>query len=174
MYGVARHALSMRTPVFYRPCANLPRVRIIPIKPVLRPADAEKRMVHRSHGVVHNPPAVSNAKRQREFRDRNPGYFKKYYARRKAIGLAAIARREAELKAAEAESTVAASRERLMIPAPAEPLIFPGLNETCETSAPLPIILPTRSSRLRSDVPATPAFRIRDNVRASLGDRSRS
>jgi hypothetical protein len=70
-------------------------------------------------------PPIPNVERQRQFRERNPGYYRKYYARKRSIRLAAVAQMKA-LALAAAEAPVHA--EPLMLPAPAERIILPGLN----------------------------------------------
>ena len=65
------------------------------------------------------PPPVSNAERQRNFRERNPGYYQRLQARKRA-GV------RAEL---EAMAMVAPTpEETLALPAPVEVLELPGLN----------------------------------------------
>jgi hypothetical protein len=89
-------------------------------------------------------PPTPNIERQRQFRERNPGYFRKYYARKKSSWLAAKAKRAAQWQAAAAE--VPAQREPLMLPAPAVVPILPGLNTIPAMPAaappPLPFTLP--------------------------------
>ncbi len=60
---------------------------------------------------------MSNAERQRQFRERNPGYYGRLHARRRAESAALVA----ELAA----SAVPAPAEQLMFPAPApqDPLL---------------------------------------------------
>jgi hypothetical protein len=65
---------------------------------------------------------MSNAERQRRFRERNPGYYGRLHARRRAEAKAAVAQRLAMAQA------VAVRREPLMLPAPVELLEIPGLN----------------------------------------------
>jgi hypothetical protein len=64
----------------------------------------------------------SNAERQREFRERNPGYYGRLHARRRAEINAAVAQQSAMAQ------VVAVRREPLMLPAPVEVLEIPGLN----------------------------------------------
>jgi hypothetical protein len=76
-------------------------------------------------------PPIPNVERQRQFRERNPGYYRKYYARKKSIRLAAVAQRKALAlanAAPAAAEVVPAFAEPLMLPAPVEPLVLPGLN----------------------------------------------
>jgi hypothetical protein len=81
---------------------------------------------------------MTNYERQRLFRERHPGYYNKYNARQRqqteqvkqkmaALSRAAI---EAELaaQAAAAAAAAAPATTQLMLPAPAEPLIIPGMN----------------------------------------------
>ena len=65
-------------------------------------------------------PAMSNAERQRQFRQRNPGYYGRLHAKRRAAVRA--------LAAARAAAATPARAEPLMLPAPAELLIIPGVN----------------------------------------------
>lgn len=65
---------------------------------------------------------MSNTERQRQFRERNPGYYGRLHARRRA----ASRPRQAQLIAA-AQPT-AKERQPLMLPAPVEVLEIPGLN----------------------------------------------
>jgi hypothetical protein len=76
---------------------------------------------------------MSNVQRQRRFRARHPGYFQRYHARQKA----AIA----ALQAAPAEPAAA---EPLMLPAPVEMPLFPGLSAipTTPARAPQPVPIP--------------------------------
>jgi hypothetical protein len=78
---------------------------------------------------------MSNAERQRRFRERNPGYYGRWHARRRALIKANLA---AAKLAAMAQSTVA-RREPLLLPAPVEVLEIPGLNA-------IPATLPARSA----------------------------
>jgi hypothetical protein len=89
--------------------------------------------------MTHRAPPLSNAERQRLFRQRHPGYFNNYRSRQKAIADAARAGHLAQCQAqfaaqlaAEAEAQASASREPLMLPAPAEAIVLPGLNKTAE------------------------------------------
>ena len=65
---------------------------------------------------------MSNAERQREFRERNPGYYGRLHRRRRAGEKAAVAAMKAQMVA------MAPKREPLMLPAPAELLEIPGIN----------------------------------------------
>jgi len=72
------------------------------------------------------PAPKSNVQRQREFRRRNPGYFKKYYAIKRSMAKRIRSRMQAEAQAAfaaaRAEATLAilAKPEPLMLPAPVQ------------------------------------------------------
>jgi hypothetical protein len=75
-------------------------------------------------------PPMSNYERQREFRERNPGYYGRLHRKRKAEMLAAMA---AQKVAVEAEQVVAVQvtavrREPLMLPAPVVIFEIPGVN----------------------------------------------
>ena len=65
-------------------------------------------------------PPVSNAERQRQFRERNPGYSKPRHARTRAGFLAAM----------EATGVVAASEGFPALPAPVEIIEIPGIDST--------------------------------------------
>lgn len=64
---------------------------------------------------------MTNAERQRLFRERHPDYYSRMYQKRKAQ----FAARLAEL---ETERTAAPVCTPLMLPAPVEELILPALN----------------------------------------------
>ena len=68
---------------------------------------------------------MSNTERQRQFRERNPGY----YARHRRAERSAIhnARWVEQFAAAQAQVAIA-RREPLMLPAPVEVLEIPGMN----------------------------------------------
>jgi hypothetical protein len=68
-------------------------------------------------------PAMSNAERQRQFRKRNPDYYRLLHAKRRAASKA----RFAEYMAAQAQ-VQAVRREPLMLPAPVEEILIPGMN----------------------------------------------
>ena len=83
------------------------------------------------------PPPMSNAERQRRFRERNPGYYARIQARKRASakrGAALIlAKVRAELAAketaAKAAAAMPAAKPMLMLPVPAElPQISAGIN----------------------------------------------
>lgn len=80
---------------------------------------------------------MTNAERQRRFRERNPGYYQRLHAKRRAGEKA----RAAELIAA--AQAMAAKREPLMLPAPVETIEIPGMTTipiaTAETIAPSPV-----------------------------------
>jgi hypothetical protein len=80
---------------------------------------------------------VSNAERQRRFRQRHPGYSRRYKAARKERVNAYLAARAAEAAA------IAPRPQQLALPAPVEMLIIPGMNtiEAMPTPAPVPIEL---------------------------------
>jgi len=75
---------------------------------------------HSPWGSLRPAPPKSNAERQREFRERNPGYYGRLHRKRKAEMLALLAQR------ASAE-VVVAKREPLMLPAPVETIEIPGM-----------------------------------------------
>jgi len=65
---------------------------------------------------------MSNAERQRRFRERNPGYYGRLHRRRRAGEKAA-----ATLITAGAQAT-AMKPEQLALPAPVEAIEIPGMN----------------------------------------------
>ena len=76
---------------------------------------------------------MSNTERQRQFRERNPGYYGRLHARRRAGGKAAVAAMKAQMMAS------AAKREPLLLPASLELLEIPGINV-------IPKAMPLRAS----------------------------
>jgi hypothetical protein len=65
---------------------------------------------------------MSNAERQRNFRKRNPGYYGRLHARRRSGIRASLAAQAAAEMAAPAPAAV------LMLPAPVEMILIPGMN----------------------------------------------
>jgi hypothetical protein len=84
-------------------------------------------------------PPISNTERQRRFRARNPGYFNKYNARRRGNPEATRAYLAAIVQTAEATVAAAATPSPLLLPAPVQLPLFPGLNLIDETPAPAPL-----------------------------------
>ncbi|MEO6434416.1 MAG: hypothetical protein ABIP55_01470 [Tepidisphaeraceae bacterium] len=66
---------------------------------------------------------TSNAQRQREFLARNPGYYNKYNARRRAAGQQALVQTMAEFAGLRFAARVEA--EATALPVPSEPLMLP-------------------------------------------------
>lgn len=71
---------------------------------------------------IRPTPAMSNTERQRQFRERNPGYYGRLHRKRNAAMHASIAAEHAM-----AAVTVVV-REPLMLPAPVETIRIPGVN----------------------------------------------
>jgi len=67
----------------------------------------------------------SNAERQREFRQRHPGYYQRLHAKRRAAVRAIRAQREFVTAFAMQISSVAVYRA---LPAPVETIVIPGVN----------------------------------------------
>jgi hypothetical protein len=67
---------------------------------------------------------MSNTERQRQFRERNPGYYGRLHAKRRAAETAAL---EAKRVALQAQAAVV-KREPLLLPAPAVTIEIPGIN----------------------------------------------
>ena len=93
--------------------------------------------------------AMSNAERQREFRERNPGYYQRLHAERRAAVKA--------LAEARATAAVATIRTPLALPAPVEAILIPGMYaipaRPTAVREPLPIAVPQhgdfKANRLR-------------------------
>ena len=66
---------------------------------------------------VHPSAPMSNTERQRRFRERNPGYYKRLHRKRRAAVAALSAAKKAE-RAAHAAWQAEISRVPLMLPAP--------------------------------------------------------
>ncbi|HEV2294174.1 MAG TPA: hypothetical protein VGR35_09975 [Tepidisphaeraceae bacterium] len=97
---------------------------------------------------------MSNAERQREFLERNPDYYRLRYAKEKARLKALAAQRAAAPVLALPEPlAVPAQRPPLMLPAPVEMLIIPGMNSITALPSPAPVLEPVS----RADGP--PALR---------------
>jgi hypothetical protein len=65
---------------------------------------------------------MSNCERQRLFRERNPGYYQRLHAKRRALEKPVVEAMLAEARA------MATKREPLMLPAPAVPIEIYGIN----------------------------------------------
>ena len=82
---------------------------------------------------------TSNSERQRRFRERNPGYYGRL-RRRKGARLQAL-----DPAHAAASASASARAQPLMLPAPVDMPLFPGINaipatlEALRESAPLPL-----------------------------------
>ena len=87
--------------------------------------------------------AMSNAERQRLFRERNPGYYGRLHRRRRAEGEARLAAMAAAAAAAPARAVP------LMLPAPVEMPLFPGLNTIARK--PVPVEVP---AEVPAEIPA--------------------
>jgi hypothetical protein len=72
------------------------------------------------------PPPMSNTERQRKFRKSHPGYFKKYYGRKKSIEKHVKARMQAEAQAAKAARDAARAEATLAILVKPQPLMLPA------------------------------------------------
>jgi hypothetical protein len=73
---------------------------------------------------------MSNTERQRQFRERNPGYYGRLHAKSRAACKAHVAAiREAE----RAMAAMLAKSRQLLLPAPVELLIIPGVNAIPQT-----------------------------------------
>ena len=72
------------------------------------------------------PPPMSNTERQRKFRKSNPGYYKKYYARKRSMGRRVRAQMQAEAQAAKAARDAAGAEATMAILAKPDPLMLPA------------------------------------------------
>jgi hypothetical protein len=92
-------------------------------------------MWHFQSGVVHRPAPKSSAERSREFRKRNPGYYQRLHAKRRAGIEAERARRRAE-REREAAALMKAWREAVMPPlsVPITHLLPPAQGDESATS----------------------------------------
>jgi hypothetical protein len=100
----------------------------------VRRADVQRRMLRVA-------PPMSNAERQRLFRERNPDYYRLRRARQRA-------ETKTFLEQQAAVRVAAVHREPLMLPAPVEVMEIPGVNAipaAGETVArkPVPIAIPS-------------------------------
>jgi hypothetical protein len=119
---------------FYRARPRRRRIRNDPVQFSRRPADGQSHMLRR-------PSPISNAERQRQFRERNPGYYGRLHAKRRAAVRAFAAQRAAVAAAIPARPTP------LLLPAPVELLVILGLNAIPATGAAVPDYAPVPRSR---------------------------
>ena len=113
-------------------------------------ADAHLRM-------LLTPAPKTNAERQREFRMRNPGYFRKYYAVKRSMAKRIRARMQAEAQAAQAALIAAARAEAtLAILAKPKPLMLPApvQDPTMAALEALAAALASPSARAATPIPA--------------------
>ena len=117
---------------FYRPRPRRPHSRNDRVKSARARADAQDMPMPMFQPRGMHPP-MSNTERQRQFRERNPGYYGRLHRKRKAE-LEAMARATVEARVAAAvtvEASVqvtAVRREPLMLPAPVVIFEIPGVN----------------------------------------------
>jgi hypothetical protein len=94
------------------------------------------------------PPRISNNARQRAFRKRNPGYYNKYYARKKASLKRDLQIAQAAAIAEANAANEATAAQPLMLPAPAiDPLMAEINAMTASLLTPLteqPVEMPVR------------------------------
>lgn len=87
--------------------------------------------------MVQYPPPMSNTERQRQFRERNPGYYGRYKRQRNAkMQAQLLATQDSQLALpAPLETTAPAQPILLMLPAPAPAFnpVFPALEKLRET-----------------------------------------
>jgi hypothetical protein len=142
--GFAAGYLPETNGVFYRACRRNRRHRNHRVKFTSIRADTEERMVRPS-------PPMSNVERQRRFRARNPGYNRKYTHRATAAQRLKMKQAYAEeirnAMAAEAAAQQAlnstSAKPILMLPAPVETPIIPGMNTIQSASATVAAPLPS-------------------------------
>jgi hypothetical protein len=144
---------SIGAVVLSRVPTNRARIAVIPLT-----ARAREPMLD---DMLIIPPPTSNAERQRQFVERNPGYYRKYSAQRRALEKEARERFLAAARAkAQAEKQAAERREPLLLPAPVETIEIPGMNkiEPAPVAAAVPAAiarpLPEPAPRDRLQLPA--------------------
>ncbi len=71
---------------------------------------------------------MSNTERQRQFRERNPGYYGRLHRKRKDALKYGTYEAYLAAEAAAAAQPALPQKQPLMLPAPVEPLILPGIN----------------------------------------------
>jgi hypothetical protein len=121
-------------------------IRIRPLKKACSAGDVELHMLRKAT-------AMSNTERQRRFRERNPGYYGRLHRKRKQqgedyarmllfaekVGMNDLAARwvaaEVVFGKANLLHALARAKQPLMLPAPVEPIILPGLNTIFRRSA---------------------------------------
>ena len=137
-------------PAFYRTRPHGRRIRHDRVKSALARDDGDKRMLPKMQFRRDHAP-MTNAERQAEFRKRNPGYYQRLHAQRRAAVQALAAQRKA---AAQVILTIPVPTVRLALPAPAVIPVLPGINTTeamlAPAPAPLPIAQPARRFADRS------------------------
>jgi len=75
-------------------------------------------------------PPVSNTERQRQFRERNPGYYARIQAKKRAASKAYVAAMQERQRAMAA---MLAKSRQLLLPAPVELFVIPGVNAIPQT-----------------------------------------
>lgn len=121
----------------YRVAAPLGGIAVFWLKRRGDRADASGMGSHAKFQSRRDFAPMSNAERQRRFRERHPDYYRRLHAARRA---GVIARGVANKLAAQAVAAEAvAHREPLMLPAPVELLEIPGLNA-------IPTTMPAREA----------------------------
>src|SRR4051812_31002826 len=91
----------------------------------------------RADGLLYmliTPPPASNAQRQREFCARNPGYYRKYAARRRAMAQRAQEEYVATLAAAMAAEAAAEAAKAAAETATDQPLTLPAPAQVVDTA----------------------------------------
>jgi hypothetical protein len=83
------------------------------------------------------PAPMSNTERQRRFRERNPGYYGRLHARKRARSKADVL----EMQRVAAAEAMIARRQPLALPAPAERIEIPGMTTIPATHA-IPALAP--------------------------------
>jgi hypothetical protein len=92
-------------------------------------------------------PAVSNTERQRQFRQRNPGYYGRLKAKQRAASKAWVKERLAIAQGV-AEILCAYLKTPLMLPAPVDTIELPGITTIRRLD---PISIPLRAEPLLRD-----------------------
>ncbi len=98
--------------------------------------------------MLKTPPPMSSTERVRKFRERNPGYDRRYMSRRRGKVNEAVARLQAEAIAA---AQAVAPAEPLMLPAPVADAMMAQLNglAALRESQPLPSLCQSPSSEMQ-------------------------
>src|SRR5687768_6139066 len=93
-------------------------------------ADGRGYAAHATFQPRGSHPPVSNTERKRQFRERNPGYYARIQAKKRAASKAYVA---AMLQKERAMAAMLAKSKQLLLPAPVELFVIPGVNAIPQT-----------------------------------------